>query len=520
MKPLTQLEVAWLKRNKAMSGASGGIEVEPAGQRADSSVGEPNQCANPSASQPSESIDQNAGQPSQSVNPASGPTPQSGDPNADQPNQCIDANASQSNQSTDPNADQLNQCVDPNVGQPNQSEGPSPGQPNQSAPAKDNSTSGRVMRAIDIAATQKLGGAVGAKLRELATPANLAVLMAFVGLYIAAQATPAGWVADGIAIVTLVASAMLIGKELSGVIDEVRAFIGLCENPNGDLDAAAQHLANAATTVGIDVLLAIILHKAGGAAKPYIKPPTGMVEMVTDTGLIVQVPAEAVQAASLGRPAIPPVPLHMEGDPNNGDRSTQSNGGPSPENTSCPSQADTLRSQHADALTKGSDSDYNILVDDANEALSGLDKAEADYRSSDTTDPSIVKKHQALEDARAAAENNLNELNREYQLRSSVQPGASVYDSGRILYNNGQGIKSISAWESSDGPLSHIQQLENLRDAPQLGQRTDLGDWWNGASDHYLVNARNGSLMDYDVIRSRINGKELWSWIRTTHTAR
>jgi hypothetical protein len=45
---------------------------------------------------------------------------------------------------------------------------------------------------------------------------------------------------------TLVASAILIGKELSGVIDEVRAFIGLCEDPNGDLDAAAQHLANAA----------------------------------------------------------------------------------------------------------------------------------------------------------------------------------------------------------------------------------------------------------------------------------
>jgi hypothetical protein len=508
MKPLTQLEVAWLKRNKAMSDASGGVEAEPADQGADSSADQPNQCVDPNASPPTESIDPNGAPPSQSVNPAAPPT-QSGDANADQPNQCVDPNASQPNQSTDPNAGQPNQCVDPNAGQPN-----------QSAPAADNSTSSRVMRAIEIAATQKLGGAVGAKLKELATPANLAVLMAFVGLYIAAQATPAGWVADGIAVVTLVASAMLIGKELSGVIDEVRAFVSLCENPNGDLDAAAQHLANAATTVGIDVLLAIILHKAGSAAKPYIKPPTGMVEMVTDTGLIVQVPAEAVQAASLGRPAIPPAPLHMEGDPNNGDGSKQSKGDPSPENTSGPSQADTLRTQHADALTKGSDSDYNILVDDANEALTALDKAEADYRSADTTDPSIVKKHQALEDARAAAENNLNELNREYQLRASVQPGASEYDSGRILYNNGQGIKSISAWESSDGPLSRIQQMEGLRDTPQLGQRTDLGDWWNGASDHYLVKSPNGSLMDYDVIRSRINGKELWSWIRTTHTAR
>lgn len=476
MEPLTQPQVAWLSRNKAMSGASGEVDADPADQHADSG--------------------------------------------ADQSDQCVDPNATQPNQSTDPNAGQPNQCMDPNVGQPTQSGDPNAGEPNESAPAEDNSTSGRVLRAIEIAATQKLRGAVGAKLRELATPANLAVLMAFVGLYIAAQATPAGWAADGIAIVTLVASAMLIGKELSGVIDEVRAFVRLCENPNGDLDAAAQHLANAASTVGIDVLLAIILHKAGSAAKPYIKPPTGMVEMVTDTGLIVQVPAEAVQAASLGRPAIPPVPLHMEGEPDDGDGSQQSNGDPSAENASGPSQADMLRSQHADALSKGGDSDYNMLVDDANEALSALDKAEADYRSADTADPSIVKKHQALEDARAAAENNLNELNREYQLRSTVQPGASLYDSGRILYNNGQGIKSISAWESADGPLRHIQQMEDLRDAPQLGQRTDLGDWWNGASDHYLVKSRNGSLMDYDVIRSRINAKELWSWIRTTHTAR
>jgi hypothetical protein len=122
------------------------------------------------------------------------------------------------------------------------------------------------------------------------------MMMGFVGLYVAAQWTPAGWVADGIAVVTLVAGAALMGKELSTIIDDIKAFVSITSNPSGDLDQAADHLARAVAAIGVDTLLLILTHKAASAAKPFVKPPSGFVDMVTNDGTIVRVPADAVDA--------------------------------------------------------------------------------------------------------------------------------------------------------------------------------------------------------------------------------
>lgn len=167
--------------------------------------------------------------------------------------------------------------------------GPPPGE--SGGTSDSDSSESRWTQALKLAA-EKVGGAAGDKLLELASPANVAMLMGFVGLYVAAQWTPAGWVADGIAIVTLIAGAAMMGKELSTIIDDVRAFASITSNPNGDLDAAADHLAKAVAAIGIDTLMLLLLHKAGSAAKPYIKPPSGFVDMVTTDGTIVPVPAD------------------------------------------------------------------------------------------------------------------------------------------------------------------------------------------------------------------------------------
>ena len=174
------------------------------------------------------------------------------------------------------------------------------------------STADRFKRVIEIAAT-KLGGAVGEKLKQLLTPESISVMIAFTGLYIAAQATPAGWFADGVAVLTITVTALLVGKEIFGIIDDLRAFVRITKDPNGDLDDAAQHLANAVSAVGIDVILAVLLHKGSKAAVPYLKPPAGFVEVVTTDGRIIRMPAQALEKPA-GNGPNGSEPLRMKGD--------------------------------------------------------------------------------------------------------------------------------------------------------------------------------------------------------------
>jgi RHS repeat-associated protein len=85
-------------------------------------------------------------------------------------------------------------------------------------------------------------GEIGAALAEIIKPANLAIMGAVFGVWLAAQATPIGWVAD------LALLGYGIWTAGSGVLDLFKTFIALdansknakCEN---DIDAAAKALA-------------------------------------------------------------------------------------------------------------------------------------------------------------------------------------------------------------------------------------------------------------------------------------
>jgi hypothetical protein len=65
-----------------------------------------------------------------------------------------------------------------------------------------------------------------------------------------------------------------LGSEAIGVIKDLAGFASGVVNSKteADLDAAWQQMARAVSTVGVDAVAAVLLHKAGGAMKENIPP--------------------------------------------------------------------------------------------------------------------------------------------------------------------------------------------------------------------------------------------------------
>ena len=159
------------------------------------------------------------------------------------------------------------------------------------------------------------------RIKEMLTPEAIATMAAFTTAYVVSQLTPAGWAADvmigGLIVITLA----MLGEEAIAVVQELMAFGSKAANARSeaDLDAAAQHFATAVTKVGIDVVMAILFHKAGKAARPKLaaaraKVP-GVIESfksqvagalkpapnavaITPDGHVVPVPLETVLESS------------------------------------------------------------------------------------------------------------------------------------------------------------------------------------------------------------------------------
>jgi hypothetical protein len=183
-----------------------------------------------------------------------------------------------------------------------------------------------------------------------------------------------------------------------------------------------------------------------------------------------------------------------------------------------PRKADGQREKYKKALQKTGDTNYNEKVDGADERLKALDRAQNEYEATDTKDPAIIAKKNALDEAEAASEQSLQDLQKEFSARQGVLPGSSKFAEGKILYDQGKGLKSVLAWTKESGPLEYIQRKESLESLPEIAGRTNVrSGWWKGAVDHYQVYRKDGGLLDYSVIRSNIDGQELWSWVPTTH---
>lgn len=112
------------------------------------------------------------------------------------------------------------------------------------------------------------------------TPENLAIMGAFTGLYIAAQATPAGWAADIIIAGLTVAGLVMAGEELLAILGELMEFFKVVDAKTPeDINRAAQHFGTAVSKLTIDVVMAILLHKvtktATGAAESAMRGTAG-----------------------------------------------------------------------------------------------------------------------------------------------------------------------------------------------------------------------------------------------------
>ena len=155
------------------------------------------------------------------------------------------------------------------------------------------SEAAKIAEAIDRCMKNELGGAFADELRKLQESAAELVALALVMIVVTA-------LSEGAA---LVASAALVGKLGSDVIDLLRSFVRKATNAQDDetLNAAAHDLAAAIAMAGVNVVLAILLHKAGKSGEHYTKPPQGYRDLVTPEGEIIRVPQEAIPEENMSQ---------------------------------------------------------------------------------------------------------------------------------------------------------------------------------------------------------------------------
>lgn len=120
---------------------------------------------------------------------------------------------------------------------------------------------------------EKMPGETGERLKELLTPEAIALMVVFLSAYVVSQVTPYGWLADLIVLGLLIVTLALVGREVVEIAKLLIDFYSKAINAKSkeDLDEAAELFARAVTKAGVDVIVAIIFHKAGKAMD--LKPP-------------------------------------------------------------------------------------------------------------------------------------------------------------------------------------------------------------------------------------------------------
>nr|WP_246546966.1 DUF4157 domain-containing protein [Ancylobacter defluvii] len=148
-------------------------------------------------------------------------------------------------------------------------------------------------------ARETLGADVVREVQHLFSPESIAALVGFAILYIAAQATPAGWVADALALTTLTITAIFVGKALFDIVrDLITFFSAINASSEAELRASGAALSRALSRGFVAVVVALLTRglKGKGGGRPYRgPPPSATAELVTAEGLIVRVPVAAVQ---------------------------------------------------------------------------------------------------------------------------------------------------------------------------------------------------------------------------------
>ncbi len=149
------------------------------------------------------------------------------------------------------------------------------------------STGEKIGKAIELSAG-KLGGETGKRISELLTPKSIAIMVAFTGAYVFSQTTPVGWLADIIVVGLIAATVWMLGQEAIEIIKLLIEFFKTASEATNEegIDHAAVLFAQAITKVGVDIIVAILFHKAGKAAN--LTPPgprsPGLIEVLQIEG--------------------------------------------------------------------------------------------------------------------------------------------------------------------------------------------------------------------------------------------
>lgn len=137
-------------------------------------------------------------------------------------------------------------------------------------------------------AIERLPAETGERVKELLTPEALALMAGFTAVYVWSQVTPVGWLADFLIAGLIVATVYMVGHEAIEIVQLLMKFVHKAVGARSemDLDEAGEALATAVTKFGVDVALAILLHKAGKSLD--LKPPgprsPGVIELLKTAG--------------------------------------------------------------------------------------------------------------------------------------------------------------------------------------------------------------------------------------------
>lgn len=185
-------------------------------------------------------------------------------------------------------------------------------------------TSEKIMATLQYAIENKMLGEAGQRVKELLTPESLAMMGLFTSAYVVSQITPVGWVADILVGGLIAATVLMVGNEAVEVVKLLIDFFDTASNAKDqkDIETAAGLFAKAVTKVGIDVIVAILFHKAGkmadlkppgprspglvevlkiggGKVKTTILEPPTYADYVTEGGNVIRMPIEDIPSSAM-----------------------------------------------------------------------------------------------------------------------------------------------------------------------------------------------------------------------------
>ncbi len=123
------------------------------------------------------------------------------------------------------------------------------------------------------------------------SPGNIAQMVGFGIVFIAIEGTPVGWIADAISVI-------FVGQLLFEIVGDLLEFFAAIKASNEcDLEQAGKALSQAIVAGGINAVVALLTHKAGGEGEePYVAPASNATaDAVTKDGLVVRMPKDIAE---------------------------------------------------------------------------------------------------------------------------------------------------------------------------------------------------------------------------------